>query len=498
VAKRKNETSKKAKRSSDTGFNPSSDVSGGATRFNPVSLFAQSDSGGPTETGRFLVTTLDEEEGSAALVFKSLKNQLGVKQFTRSSEAGGADLPKDADALLLESLGIFVLDLDPDQSARARELAEKKQNRALKREAFVVEPEYFCHHAGREDSDLPMTRTSKRSLEYLKGYRDALDGFLDESMIDEPEADTRRGEELDEERIPRRVTDPRKKSRSLDGAVTWGLDETDVIDSPFSGNGVRVGVVDTGLDMSHPDFQGRIVSSISYVSRTAQDDHGHGTHCAGTLCGQEHSTRRYGIARDAEVCVAKVLGRDGRGKEANVIKGIDWAIQQGCRVISVSIERGVDTCRPGYSVAYEAAGLRAVQRNSLVIAAAGNRSDRRANFFRPVSAPANTPSIIGVGAIRENRGMAYFSNRAACQYGEVNFVAPGNNVFSADLGPNRFRLRNGTSMAVPHVSGIAALLLERDPGLTTSELYDQLRVLCRTHPSLDKRDFGHGLVQAPN
>lgn len=495
---KKKATQKETKHVSSHVSNPEPESSRDASRVNPVSLFAQSDSGDPNETGRFLVTTLDEAKGSADLVLKSLKNQLGVKQVTRSGEGGRSDLPKDAEALLLESLGIFVLDLDPDQSARARELAGKKQNRALKRENFVIEPEYFCHHAGREESDLPVTGTSKRSLEYLEGYRDALDRFLDEPMIDEPVADTRRGEEIDEERIPRRIADPRRKSRSFDTAVTWGLDETDVLDSPFSGNGVRVAVVDTGLDMSHPDFQGRIVNSISYVGETAQDDHGHGTHCAGTLCGQEHSTRRYGIARNAEICVAKVLGRDGRGREANVIAGIDWALQQGCRVISVSIERGVDSCGPGYSVAYEAAGLRAVQRNSIVLAAAGNRSDRRINFFRPVSAPANTPSIIGVGAIRENRGMAYFSNRAACQYGEVNFVAPGNNVFSADLGPNRFRLRNGTSMAVPHVSGIAALLFERDQGLTTSELYDQLRVLCRTHPSLDKKDFGHGLVQAPN
>ncbi len=93
--------------------------------------------------------------------------------------------------------------------------------------------------------------------------------------------------------------------------------------------------------------------------------------------------------------------------------------------------------------------------------------------------------------------MAYISNRAACKDGEVNFVAPGNDVFSADLEQARFRRRNGTSMATPHVSGIAALLLEKDPGLSSLELYDQLKRLCRTHPSLNKNDFGHGLVQAP-
>ncbi len=498
MSKKKKSKKRDAKRTSGSSARSKPGLAdrGRATRANPISLFAQSLSDEPMETGRYLVTTLEEEKDSADRVFKSLKNQLGVKRLSRSSERGKADLANDASALLLESLGIFVLDLDPDQAARARELAVAERSRVLKKDSFVIEPEYFCQHAGRDESDLSSMESRQHSMEYLQGYRDAIDQFLNVPMIDEPEADP--GRDAAAERVPRRVTDSRLKSRARDGSATWGIDEVDVLDCPFSGDGIRVGVVDSGLDMSHPDFQGRVVSSISYLGGSAQDDHGHGTHCAGTLCGKENSTKRYGVARKAEICIAKVLGRDGTGKEADVICGIDWAVNQGCRVISVSIERGVDTCKLYYSAAYEAAGQRAAARNAVVFAAAGNRSDRRIRWYRPVSAPANTPSIWGVGAIREDRGMAYFSNRAACRYGEVNFVGPGNNVFSADLGPHRFRKRSGTSMATPHVAGIAALLLERDPGLTPEVLYYQMKALCRTHPRLDTRDFGNGLAQAPN
>ncbi|WP_442506576.1 S8 family serine peptidase [Novipirellula sp. SH528] len=461
-------------------------------RRHPQSMFSRSEEQEPTQTGRFLATTLDATPAATQEMLRELEDQIGVRRIVSSRDGGVYQMPDDAEAMVLQSLGIVVLNVDPTQT---KALASNSRGKSKRKNAgFVIEPEYYCQHAGRSQS--------RSSADYLRGYRDALDQFIhqptqDEKLIYEPEPDVRGIDLLPEQKLPLDLRRRTEMSPSEERSSTWGLHETRVDVCPLSGNGIRVAVIDTGLDLEHPGFEGRVAKTVSYVGRLAQDDHGHGTHCAGTLCGQETTTVRYGIARKAELYIAKVLDRNGRGMEANVIAGIEWAINQGCRVISVSIERGVDSCSTGYSTAYEAAGLRAIQQNALVIAAAGNRSRRSAGIQRRVSAPANTPSIVGVGAIRESGHVADFSNRTFCKYGEVDFVAPGVDVFSSDIIRDSYKIRNGTSMATPHVAGIAALLLEQDPGLGGYSLYRRLKELSLTSPELDPADYGHGLPLAP-
>ncbi|EMI17095.1 Peptidase S8 and S53, subtilisin, kexin, sedolisin domain protein [Rhodopirellula maiorica SM1] len=467
-------------------------------RRHPQSLFVRSEHfigsepSEPATTGRFLATTLDATPDATKRMLRELQDQVGVRRFVSSRDGGVFQMPEDAEAMVLQSLGIVVLNVDPTQTEA---LASTSRGQSKRKQAdFVVEPEYFCQHAGRSRSAV--------SADYLRGYRDGLDQIIDQSLQDEkliyePESDDRDLALLPEQKLPLDWQSKTQQYRSSEHSSTWGLQRTRIDQCPLSGKGVRVAVIDSGLDLRHPGFADRVAKTVSYVGRSAQDDHGHGTHCAGTLCGQETTTVRYGIARKAELYVAKVLDRNGRGMEANVIAGIEWAINQGCRVISVSIERGVDSCSTGYSNAYEAAGLRAIQQNALVIAAAGNRSRRSAGIQRRVSAPANTPSIVGVGAIRESGRVADFSNRTFCRHGEVDFVAPGVDVFSSDITSDQYHTRNGTSMATPHVSGIAALLIEQDPGLGGESLYLRLKELCLMSSELDPADYGHGMPLAP-
>jgi subtilisin family serine protease len=193
--------------------------------------------------------------------------------------------------------------------------------------------------------------------------------------------------------------------------ATWGIQATKALSSPRSGRGMKVAVLDTGFDLDHPDFVGRNVTAQSFVAgESAQDGHGHGTHCIGTACGPRTPSTgpRYGVAYEAEIFAGKVLSNSGSGTDAGILAGINWAVANRCPVISMSLGAPVPQAHPPYS----AAGRRALQRGSLIIAAAGNNADRRAGNFGFVGAPANSVEIMAVGALDMQLGMAYFSARS--------------------------------------------------------------------------------------
>lgn len=281
--------------------------------------------------------------------------------------------------------------------------------------------------------------------------------------------------------------------------ATWGIGATLAAQSPFDGQGVKVAVLDTGMALDHPDFLDRDVTSMSFVPDEAvQDGNGHGTHCVGTACGPVNSgdLLRYGVASQAKIFVGKVLNNEGSGQEAWILEGIEWAIEQGCDVISMSLGRATE---PGEKpdAFYEAAGLAALENNALIIAAAGNDSMRQFGFVAPVGAPANSRSIMAVAAIDETRNVANFScGGINPNGGEVDVSAPGVDVFSSYLIPETYRRLNGTSMACPHVAGLAALYAQSDDHLRGQALWDAL-VASVNDIGLSPIDGGAGLAQAP-
>jgi subtilisin family serine protease len=279
-------------------------------------------------------------------------------------------------------------------------------------------------------------------------------------------------------------------------AATWGVQAVQATTSPFTGRGIRVAVLDTGLDLAHPDFAGRPVTAESFVAGvdSAQDGHGHGTHCAGTACGPRVPPvgPRYGVAPEAELYVGKVLSDEGSGDDGGILAGIDWAVANGCAVISMSLGADVAEAHPPYS----AAGRRALEQGSLVIAAAGNNADRRAGEFGFVGAPANSVEILAVGALDSALTTAWFSARSLpAPGGEVDVAGPGVDVLSTWPMPTRYETISGTSMATPHVAGLAALWAEAT-GRRGVELWATLTQAARrlTEPSVD---VGSGLVLAP-
>jgi subtilisin len=280
---------------------------------------------------------------------------------------------------------------------------------------------------------------------------------------------------------------------------TWGLQETNVAVSRFSGQGVGVAILDTGLDLGHPDFTGRNITSQSFIAgQQVQDGHGHGTHCTGTACGPQRPGQlpRYGIAYDANIFIGKVLSDQGSGVDGGILAGINWAIANKCAIVSMSL--GAPTI-PGqtFSQVFETVAQRALAQGTLIIAAAGN-SSARPGSIAPVGHPANCPSILSVGALDAQLQVASFScGGVNPQGGQVDIAGPGVAVRSSWPRPTLYRTISGTSMATPHVAGIAALHMEAQQGTMAGGTLGWVLLQSSRRLTLPARDIGVGLVQAP-
>lgn len=284
---------------------------------------------------------------------------------------------------------------------------------------------------------------------------------------------------------------------------TWGLEAIGFPGSNYTGLGIKVAILDTGFDMNHPDFSGRSIIAKNFSSSSSTNDvNGHGTHCTGTAVGYGRTTSsgtfvRYGVANKAEIYIGKVLGDNGYGSAADAIDAIRWAVQQGCDIVSMSLGSAVKRGQP-HSAAYEAVAAAALKAGTLVIAAAGNDSRRSQGVIRPVGSPANCPSIMAVGGVDSR--LAMYDRSCGDVNGlpgsAIDIAAPGVNIFSSYSAPRLYARLTGTSMACPHVAGVAALLAEKYPSQRGQDLWNILvnTATPLTHP---KTDVGSGLVRIP-
>ncbi|HYN46877.1 MAG TPA: S8 family serine peptidase, partial [Allosphingosinicella sp.] len=253
--------------------------------------------------------------------------------------------------------------------------------------------------------------------------------------------------------------------------------------SSRTGAGIRVAVLDTGMDLNHPDFAGRQFVTATFVNQPVQDLNGHGTHCIGTACGPlapPGTTPRYGIGHKVSpIYVGKVLTNAGTGSTGTVLAGMNWAVANNCTVISMSLGAPVPVV-----AAYTAAGQAALNKKLLMVAAAGN------NYCQPTGAPANSPTIMAVASLDKNLAPSNFSN---C--GKLEIAAPGRDVFSSWPMPLRYKTISGTSMATPHVAGCAALWAQSSASLRGQALWNKLLATAKLLPYPPTK-VGRGLVQA--
>jgi subtilisin family serine protease len=281
-----------------------------------------------------------------------------------------------------------------------------------------------------------------------------------------------------------------------DEHATWGIHAINVLKSKYTGKGVRMAILDTGIYAEHPDFEGRKIRAVSFVGKSTNDLDGHGTHCAGIAAGhvsQSHGFR-YGVAPQAQLFVAKVLKNNGEGEDNFVLAGIEWALENKCKVISMSLGSAVKNGETYYE-SYETVARRALKSGTLLIAAAGNDSRRKRGVIKPVNHPANCPSILSVSAVDHQYQVADFSCGGSRKKGnQVNITAPGVDIISCTK--KGYDVLSGTSMATPFVAGMAALLWEKYPNVTGDAIWKKLVAGAR---ALDLRtsDAGAGIIFTP-
>lgn len=236
--------------------------------------------------------------------------------------------------------------------------------------------------------------------------------------------------------------------------LPWGVDRIDA-DRAWAttrGSGVRVAIIDTGIDTAHPDLAANIVGGYSAVGYTTsyKDDNGHGTHVAGTVGAIDNLVGVIGAAPRVSLLGVKVLDSAGSGWVSDIIEGLDWAVANGARVVNMSLSGST------YVSAFQAAIDRANEAGVVVVAAAGNTGGA-------VGYPAAYNGVIAVSATDAYDVIASFSSRGP----EVDLAAPGVTIrstyWSATRGSTYADL-SGTSMAAPHVSGAAALVLSTPVG----------------------------------
>lgn len=278
---------------------------------------------------------------------------------------------------------------------------------------------------------------------------------------------------------------------------SWGCQAIKLAAAKFTGKGVNVAVLDTGLNLAHPDFARLTIQSKSFIkNQGVEDKNGHGTHCCGISVGaiQKKTGWRYGVAKDANLFVGKVLSNQGSGQDAGILAGIEWALQNKCKVISMSLGAEVGEGET-FSPAYERVARTALQNGCLIVAAAGNESERQFGMIRPVGHPANCPSVLSVAALDSDLKVADFScGGINLNGGQVDIAAPGVDIYSSWKGKKHNTI-SGTSMATPFMAGIAALLWEKYPKATAAEIWMKL-MQNAFRLNLPSTDVGIGLAQA--
>ncbi|WP_202080138.1 S8 family peptidase [Caldalkalibacillus salinus] len=299
--------------------------------------------------------------------------------------------------------------------------------------------------------------------------------------------------ELTEKQAEGLKKNPQVKAVEIDAeveatqTVPWGVPRvqgTDAQNAGYTGSGVQVAILDTGIDRSHEDltvYDGYSVFTDSANRDPYYDGNGHGTHVAGTVAALNNHVGVLGVAPSAQLYAVKVLDNNGGGSYSGIARGIEWSINNNMDVINMSLGGSSsssilkDWCDYAYN------------RGILLVAAAGN-SGNSSGWGDTVGYPAKYDSVMAVAATDSNNNRASFSSHGPA----VEISAPGVNILSTVPG-NGYSSLNGTSMASPHVAGAAASVWQAKPWLSNAQLR---QLLNNTAQYLGNSHlYGHGLVQ---
>jgi serine protease AprX len=245
----------------------------------------------------------------------------------------------------------------------------------------------------------------------------------------------------------------------------------------FKGTGIKLAIIDTGIDDTHPDFAGRIKASKSFVDNSPKDGNGHGTHVAGIAAGNgaKSGGKYVGVAPEANLYIAKVLDANGSGSMSGVMAGIEWAVlDHSVQVINLSLG-GSGSC-DGTDALSTLCDEAVTQMGVVICVAAGNEGPGAST----VGSPGCARQVITIGAVNDSDKMASFSSRGPTADGRTkpDLVFPGVSISAPQaagtaLGPvvaDGYIAINGTSMATPHAAGVASLMLQANPALSAPQV----------------------------
>ena len=315
--------------------------------------------------------------------------------------------------------------------------------------------------------------------------------------------------EIDPNQMDQLSKEPQIKSIEKDQLVqlqsqttSWGYSQLNLensVPSTLTGKNIRIAIIDTGVDTSHPDLKiagGKCVLEQvlngGWCSKSYEDDNGHGTHVAGIIGAQNNDIGVVGVAPEASIYAIKALDQEGYGTTSSILAGIDWAIQNNMDIINMSLNSEY------YEPAMESIIKKAYNKGILIVAAAGNE-EHVTGKEENVLYPAKFSQAIAVSALGRSMDLIHTSSVGK----EMELTAPGGSIYSTvplayDIDGKRdgYMSMSGTSMATPFVSAVAALYMEKFPDLTNV----QIRKLLQSNAKdlgVKGRDakFGYGLVQ---
>lgn len=265
-------------------------------------------------------------------------------------------------------------------------------------------------------------------------------------------------------------------------SLPWGVDkiDADLVWPTSTGIGVKVAILDTGISLSHPDLKNNVKGGVNTINpaKSANDDNGHGSHVAGIVAASNNSIGVIGVGPSINLYAVKVLNAAGSGYYSDIIEGLQWSVQNGMKVVNMSFGASVGTqSLHDAIIAANSSGI-------TLVAAAGN-----GGIASPVGYPAAYPEVIAVAATNVNNQVASFSSAGP----EVDVAAPGVSVYSTYKGSSYATL-NGTSMAAPHVTGSAAMLISTKGLTSPADIEARLEATADLLSGYSSNQQGAGLV----
>jgi subtilisin family serine protease len=270
--------------------------------------------------------------------------------------------------------------------------------------------------------------------------------------------------------------------------IPWGIDriEADLVWDRTTGLGVKVAVVDTGIDLDHPDLINNIKGNVNCINprKSGDDDNGHGTHVAGIIGAVNNQIGVIGVGPEISLYAVKVLDKNGKGWLSDLIEGLEWCINNKMDIVNMSLGSSSD------NQSFHDAIRKVYEAGIIQVAAAGNNGLTDGS----IDYPAKYPETIAVSAVGQNSdGSLYPANFSS--YGqEIDLTAPGVSIKSTYINGN-YKTFDGTSMATPHVSGVAALTISVKGRMSPDELKTYLKNRAE-NLGLDPYKQGAGLIRA--